>query len=121
MNEQEVEAHLHGLGFQTYTIEALPLKAQVELFAEASIVVSTNGASLTNVLFSPHGTVIVDMIPPEKMNLGYIYWEMCEELKHKYWYFAADSVPRTNRPDDRYTVVPIDKLVATMACLGINT
>ena len=81
MNEQEVEAHLHGLGFETYTIEALPLKAQVELFAEASIVVSTNGASLTNVLFSPHGTVIVDMIPPEMMNLGYIYWEMCEELK----------------------------------------
>jgi capsular polysaccharide biosynthesis protein len=84
LNEQEVEARLHELGFETCTVEALPLRAQVELFAEASIVVSTMGASFASVLFSPPGTVIVDMVPPEMLNLGYVYWEMCEELHHEY-------------------------------------
>ena len=119
LNEQEVETYLHGLGFETYAVEALPLRAQVELFAEASVIVSTMGASFVNALFSPPGTVIVDMIPPEMLNLGYVYWEMCEELGHEYWYFTADSVPRPDRPNDRYTIVPIDKLAATMARVGV--
>jgi len=119
LNEEEVEKYLHGLGFETLVLSELPLKDQVQLFTEASIVVSTMGASFVNILFSPPGTIVVDMIPPEQMSSCYVYWEMCEGLGHQYWYFAADSIARTDGRNDHHTVVPIEKLAATMDRLGV--
>ncbi len=120
MNEEEVEKYLHGLGFETLVLSELPLTDQVHLFMEASIVVSTMGASFVNILFSPPGTIVVDMIPPEQMSNCYVYWEMCEGLGHQYWYFAADSIARTDGRNDYCTVVPIEKLAATMDRLGVG-
>ncbi|MGO8861700.1 MAG: glycosyltransferase family 61 protein [Acidimicrobiales bacterium] len=120
LNEEEVEKYLHELGFETLVLSELPLKDQVQLFTEASIVVSTMGASFVNVLFSPPGTIVVDMIPPEQMSNCYVYWEMCEGLGHQYWYFAADSIARTDGRNDHCTVVPIEKLAATMDRLGVG-
>ena len=120
LNEEEVEKYLHELGFETLVLSELPLKDQVQLFTEASIVVSTMGASFVNILFSPPGTIVVDMIPPEQMSNCYVYWEMCEGLGHQYWYFAADSIARTDGRNDHCTVVPIEKLAATMDRLGVG-
>jgi capsular polysaccharide biosynthesis protein len=120
LNEEEVEKYLHGLGFETFVLSELPLRDQVQLFTEASIVVSTMGASFVNILFSPPGTIVVDMIPPEQMSNCYVYWEMCEGLGHQYWYFATDSIARTGGRNDHYTVVPIEKLAATMHRLGVG-
>ncbi len=110
-NEDEVVEFLTPFGFEICVPEALPMKEQVALFADAEVVVSTHGSAFTNLLFSPPGCRVVDMIEPAMMHLSYVFWSMTEQLRQEYWYFVAESVPKAGSPNDTY--VPIDKLAAT--------
>jgi capsular polysaccharide biosynthesis protein len=111
LNEEAVERYLHELGFETCIPELLPLREQVALFAEAEVVVSTHGSAFANMLFSPPGLIVVDMIEPSMLSWAYVFWAMAEELHHDYWYFLAESVPRRGNQND--TLVSLDKLAAT--------
>jgi Glycosyltransferase 61 len=117
-NEAEVEACLSRYGFETCLPETLSLKEQVELFAEAKVLVSTHGAAFTNALFSPEGLVLVDILEPSRIPWSFVYWAMCEELGHTYWYFTGDSVSRGGQFD---TFVPIPKLAATLEHLQLSS
>jgi capsular polysaccharide biosynthesis protein len=116
-NEADVEACLSQFGFETCLPETLSLKEQVQLFAEAKVVVSTHGAAFTNALFSPEGLVLVDMVEPSQTPWSFVYWAMSEELGHTYWYFTGDSVSRAGQLD---TFVPIPKLAATLERLRLS-
>ena len=52
INEEEVADYLRGRGFEVVALEKRPLREQVQLFAEASLVVAQHGAGLVNLLFS---------------------------------------------------------------------
>ena len=114
VNEDAVEAALRAYDFETVMPETSSLREQVQLFAEAETVVATHGSALTNILFSPPGLAVLDMVPPAMVDLAHIFWGMAEELGHEYWYLLADAVerPGARQPDVR---VPIDKLEATLA------
>jgi capsular polysaccharide biosynthesis protein len=116
-NEAEVEACLSRYGFETCMPETLSLREQVELFSQASVVVSTHGAAFLNALFSPKGLVLVDIIEARSIPWSFVYWAMCEELGHTYWYFTGDSVSRAGQFD---TFVPIPKLAATLERLQLS-
>jgi capsular polysaccharide biosynthesis protein len=116
-NEAEVEACLSRYGFETCLPETLSLREQVELFGEAKVVVSTHGAAFLNALFSPKGLVLVDIVEPSTIPWSFVYWAMCEELGHTYWYFTGDPVPRAGQFD---TFVPIPKLAATLEDLQLS-
>ncbi len=118
VNEDDVEDYLRRYGFETCVPETLSLREQVELFSQAEIVVSTHGSAFTNMLFSPRGLIVIDMIQPSMRSLAYVFWAMAEELGHQYWYFDADSVPRIGHQDD--TSVPLEKLAATLERLGLK-
>jgi capsular polysaccharide biosynthesis protein len=118
VNEAEVVEYLAKFGFETCRPETLSLQEQFELFAQADVVVSKHGSAWTNLLFAPEGTVVVDMIPDHMMHLSYVFWTMCEELGHEYWYFVADSVPGKGKQPD--THVPMDKLALTMERLRLD-
>lgn len=116
-NENEVERLLGGYGFETCVAESLTFRDQVELFSQASVVVSTHGAGLTNSLFSPPGTTVVDVIQEQMLMNAYLFWCMSEQLRHPYWYFEADSVPRAGYAAD--THVSLAKLSATLGQIGL--
>jgi len=111
VNEQAVVELLEQHGFETLVPETLSFRQQVEAFAEASIVVSTHGAALANILFAPPGLVVVEMIPPRMMRRAHFYWAMAESLRHTYWYFVAEDGHDGRHPAD---YVPIEKLEATL-------
>lgn len=52
INEEEVADYLRERGFEVVALEERPLREQVQLFAEASLVVAQHGAGLVNLLFS---------------------------------------------------------------------
>ena len=52
INEEAVAGHLRERGFEVVALEKRPLREQVQLFAEASLVVTQHGAGLVNLLFS---------------------------------------------------------------------
>lgn len=115
-NEAEVEALLHGDGFETCRPEQLSLREQVALFAETEIVISGHGSAFTNMLFAPPGLVVVDMVEASMADLAYVFWTMCEALGHEYWFFSIDSVARPGQPPDGR--VPLEKLRATLDGIG---
>ena len=118
VNEAEVQAFLGPSGFETCAPETLTLRDQVELFSQAEVVVSTHGAAFTNILFSPSGLTVVDMVQPSMLKWAYVFWAMSEELGHRYWYFNAQGLPHAGHQDDTY--VPIEKLAATFEQLQIG-
>ena len=52
INEEEVAGYLRKRGFEVVALEKYPLREQVQLFAEAALVVAQHGAGLVNLLFS---------------------------------------------------------------------
>jgi Glycosyltransferase 61 len=65
-NELELTELVVSHGFEVVQPEMLPLHEQVELFAGAEVVAGPHGAGLTSVLFSPPGTLLIEL-QPERM------------------------------------------------------
>jgi capsular polysaccharide biosynthesis protein len=119
VNEGTVQGYLEEHGFETHVLETLPFRRQVELFAQAEVVLAPHGAGLTNILFSPPGLTVVEMIPQDIVRQAYVYWTMADALGHSYWYLVTESLPRDGQPyGDAH--VPLEKLAATFGGLGLS-
>lgn len=64
-NEVEIAEMFSRYGYKIVYPEELSLKEQVELFSQASIVVGTTGAALTNIIYCLPGTKFISIIPKE--------------------------------------------------------
>lgn len=66
VNEKEVRTYLESHGFETVTLDGLPITQQAELFNSASIIVSPHGGALTNLVFcnSQLPVTIIEIIQP---------------------------------------------------------
>lgn len=117
-DEEAVEHLLLGHGFETFVVGSSPLRRQVETFASAEIVVATHGAALTNLMFAPMGTRVIEVVPPSMAHNAFIYWSMADELGHEYWYLHGDDRATTGGPPD--TAIPLTGLVATLERIGIG-
>ena len=112
VNEDEVIAYLADHGFEFHTLEDYTLREQIALFAEAKVVMGPHGAGHTNMIFSPRGLVVVDILNGD---VNQCFHNMCLTLGHEYWYMFGDDIPdpsknvqRPSKYDDIF--VPLDKL-----------
>ncbi len=106
VNEDEVITYLADHGFEFHTLEDYSLREQIALFAEAKVVIGPHGAGHTNMIFSPRGLVVVDIL---NSDVNKCFHNMCLTLGHEYWYMLGDDVPGpSNYTDDIF--VPLDKL-----------
>lgn len=71
-NEPELEAALSGMGFVSVEPERLTVAEQAKLLSSARAVVAPHGAALTNLVFAPPGTLLVELFHPEHKNRCYI-------------------------------------------------
>jgi capsular polysaccharide biosynthesis protein len=69
-NEAKVIELLSTLGFEIVNPADLDFLEQVQLFSEASIVVSAHGSALVNLIFAPIGCKVIDL-----MQQGWIKYE----------------------------------------------
>lgn len=67
-NEDEVINYLSEQGYKSYLLEDLAFLEQVELFYNASHVISVHGAGLTNVMFCQKEAKVLEIFDP-----GYLY------------------------------------------------
>jgi len=63
VNEAEVREEMIDNGFEVVSLTNVPFLKQVELFAEARIVVGPHGAGFTNAVFCAPGTVLIEFMP----------------------------------------------------------
>lgn len=65
-----VQAH----GFELLTMDGRTVAEQVELFADAAIVVAPHGAALTNLLFARPGLEVVELLPHDTDHVEFGYF-----------------------------------------------
>jgi len=64
INEDEVVEFLRPLGFVSYSLEDLSFVEQVRLFSTAKMIIAPHGAGLTNIIFSPNETTVIEFVTP---------------------------------------------------------
>ena len=63
VNEAEICDDVAALGFEVVSLSGVPFSKQVEMFAEAKIIVGPHGAGFTNAVFCEPGTVLIEFMP----------------------------------------------------------
>lgn len=112
LNEDETYEAVAGLGFERVSTSGLSLKQEVELFSEAAVVLSCHGSALTNLLFVPPGTTLVELLPfglHEPSN--HLFQEMIAAARGSYLALEGLEPGGTNRkPIDRDLLVDAEHL-----------
>lgn len=94
-NEGEVVEMLRDYGVESYALEELSVAKQVELFANAELVVAPHGAGLVNVLYADDVTIV----------------ELFGESKKTTFYRLAKLLDHEHRPllnEERWTDIVVD-------------
>jgi capsular polysaccharide biosynthesis protein len=116
VNEDEVVRSLEREGFSVVEGSRLSFAEQVELYADAEIVVGIHGAGLTNFMFAPPQAVIIEALDPEHNNP--CYYLLSASLDQRYWCFYGEnqSVRRGQPVKKGYDdiAVPVDTLMRTL-------
>ncbi len=63
-NEAELESELTAHGFKVIQPEQFSVAEQAAMFRRAKCVVAPHGAGLTNLIFAPRGTQLIELFPP---------------------------------------------------------
>ena len=79
-------------GWETITLEELPIREQVRCFSEASHVVSTHGAGLTNLLWCEPGTKVIEIQDPGMLHKK-VYPVLSHHLRLKHEVYLGTVVP----------------------------
>jgi Glycosyltransferase 61 len=88
-NEDEIWPILAAQGFQKIFMEDYPVAEQIGMFASATHIVAPHGAALTNLVFSPPGTRVIELFPPDVVQ-G-CYWTLASQVKLDYTYILGDE------------------------------
>jgi len=98
-NEKEILPLLEQSGFKTVYCEEMSFKEQISLFSETAVLFTNHGAGLTNMLFMPTGTKVIEL---RKKNDDHnnCYFSLASALNLKYYYLECEPV---NETEDAYT------------------
>jgi capsular polysaccharide biosynthesis protein len=89
LNEPELMSYLEGRGFETVTLETMPVADQIRLFSEAGVIVAPHGAGLANMVFSTKPR-IVELLPTDGWDLG---WFVCLTNQLGFDYLPVVTAP----------------------------
>ncbi|MFC5727425.1 MULTISPECIES: glycosyltransferase family 61 protein [Nocardioides] len=95
VEEAELWPHLEQRGFLRLDPGSLTVQEQIDVFAQAEVIVAPHGAALTNVTFSPPGVRVLEMFAATYVHLG--LWSICQALGAEYRYLVADHHGRPGR------------------------
>jgi capsular polysaccharide biosynthesis protein len=95
-NEAEVLRALVPRGFETVDPGTLSVTEQIRLFSEAEVVVGAHGAALTNLVFCPEGAAVIELFPPDYVNV--CFWALASAVGGlRYRYLVGDGLPQRQR------------------------
>lgn len=94
VNEDELVPWLKANGFKVLRLQGMTVEEQCRHFSSAEAVVAPHGAGLTNLIFAPSGTKVVEIYPPTWVNP--CYWVLAGHRQHQYACVEGDGF----RPPD---------------------
>lgn len=112
-NEDEVWPSLEALGFERVFLEDWSFADQVKLLAETQVLVSNHGAGLTNLLFMPEGTQVVEVrLRGDRANN--CYYSLANAVGVHYSYLLAEPADTSGSGPDSHTAdVTVDPVALT--------
>ncbi len=90
VNEDQVWRLLEPAGFERVFMEELPFEAQVRLMRETAVLAAPHGAGLTNMMFCPPSTHVLEIADLSFPNPN--FYALASALGHAYWLVPAAAV-----------------------------
>lgn len=72
VNQNQLNGILEKHGFETYKLETLPFKEQLEIFYEADVIMGPHGAGLLNMIFADN-PIIIELFPESVIKPHFYY------------------------------------------------
>jgi capsular polysaccharide biosynthesis protein len=88
VNEIGVINTIKNVGYRLVLNEELSFRQQVQLMLGTNVLLGLHGAGLTNMIFMPAGSVIVE-IRKEEDSQNNCFFSLASALGHKYYYVLA--------------------------------
>jgi len=82
--------------------DSMPLEATISLFGRAKLIVAAHGAGLSNMIFAPKGTPIIEISPAD---FNACFWHLSWILENPHHFVAAASSPEHQMVVDVESVV----------------
>jgi hypothetical protein len=118
VNDAELASTLERHGFTTLRAEELTVPEQIDLFASAEVVLGMHGAGLTNSVFCPAGTTILELQPSglDRARIM-LFWHLAAACGHRYVQVVCPEASGQEEasPSDRDIVVNIPYLEGVLA------
>lgn len=91
LNEAEIEPVLTKHGFEVMVMESMPLGKQISLMAQTSVLAGPHGGGLTNMIFLPPGTPVLEL--RREIGPPACYYNLAVAVGHPWHVFIC-------KPDD---------------------
>lgn len=110
VNEKKLLNKLKRYGFESICLSKLSLKEQATLFSEASLILSSHGAGLTNLMFCSDGAELIEIFPPRDVMMRFAkpdtFKKLASALKIKYSALFAESLDESSIQSDLEIDIP---------------
>jgi hypothetical protein len=121
-NEEELLPILKSYKFEVLETHEMSLAEQIKIFSGAEAVVSIHGAGLTNLLFAPPKTRVVEFMSPYPAYTNSCYYSLASAVGHRYAVIFGEHPDRvaTGAGTRRWRedlIVPPDVLQETLSML----
>lgn len=117
VNEAEVLARLEPLGFRRVSLEGMSFLDQVCLFREAEVVVGPHDAGLTNLVFAPPGTKLIEFQPKKLQNP---FFKLSRTAGLDYYYVTSSTGPANPVNNRQPITIDPGELDRTLELAGIG-
>lgn len=114
-NEAELWAMLARHGFEKVLMEDLAFPEQVAMMQETGILLAPHGAGLTNMVFCPEGSHVVEMADPGFANPN--FYNLASGLGLHYW-LLHEEAGEADHPLDRDLTVDVAAVAAVLERIG---
>lgn len=121
VNEMDIENLLKRFGFVTVKPETLPVEGQINLFRQAEVVVAPHGAGLTNILFMPPTSLVIELVPSQKPKPYYCHLASAMDLGYA-CVTDAPVEPHSTTPSPSPTgdfAISVERLAQAIHNLGL--
>lgn len=90
--DQALSRVLSDLGFRTLNPGTMSIVEQIDIFSRAEIVIGAHSSAFANLIFSPPGCLVIDILPSHWANIGGMFTKNITNLfDQKYVYMIAES------------------------------
>lgn len=103
-NEDKIISILREHDFKIIYSEELSLKEQIRLFSQTTHLLSLHGAGLSNMVFMPPHSKVIEIRHNEKNHMLNFFFNLAHTIQREYYYVLGrnqgNNLPNERRPED---------------------